>query len=190
MLFEGDLKIMSNLHNDIERVLISELEINKLVKNMADKINEDYKNEELVIVVILRGSMIFASDLIRHLKMPVTVEFMQVSSYGSGTSTTGYITIKHDLEADISNKNVLIIEDIIDSGNTLYRLKNELLSRKPKSCRICTLLDKPDRRVTEVDVEYTACEIPNEFVVGYGLDYNEHYRNLPYIGILKREIYE
>lgn len=181
---------MNKLHPDIERVLVSESEIDKILTSLSSRINADYANEELVVIVILRGSLIFASDLIRKLDLPVTVEFMQASSYGSGTQTSGFINIKRDIECNINGKNVLIIEDIIDSGNTLFHLKELLKTRGPKTCRICTLLDKPERRVTPVDVEYIGCEIPNEFAVGYGLDYNEYYRNLPYVGVLKREIYE
>ena len=186
---KGD-NMTNNLHPDISKILVSEEEIKEIVKNIADKINQDFKDEEIIVVVILRGSLIFASDLIRQLNMPVTVEFMQASSYGSGTESSGFIKIKRDLDVDIKDKNVLIIEDIIDSGNTLYRLKSVLEERKPKTCNICAFLDKPDRRTTEVDVKYTGKVIPNEFAIGYGLDYNEHYRNLPYVGVLKREIYE
>lgn len=181
---------MNMLHPDIERILVSEEQIDDILTSLSSKINSDYGNEELTVIVILRGSLIFASDLIRRLKMPINVEFMQASSYGSGTESNGFINIKRDVECDINEKNVLIIEDIIDSGNTLCRLKELLKSRGPKTCRICTLLDKPERRVTPVDVEYIGCEIPNEFAVGYGLDYNEYYRNLPYVGVLKRSIYE
>ena len=180
----------NKLHPDIKNVLLSKEEIEQIVKNVAEKINKDYNGEEVTVVVILRGSMVFAADLIRHLDMPVRLEFMQVSSYGSGTSSSGFINLKRDLDADICGKNVLIVEDIIDSGNTLYKLKEILRKRDPKSCRICTLLDKPQRRVTSVEVEYVGTDIPDEFVVGYGLDYNELYRNLPYIGVLKREVYE
>ncbi len=181
---------MQQLHPDIEKVLIPVDELKDIVKNVADKINKDFGDEELTVIVILRGSLVFAADLIRELKMPVRIEFMRASSYGSGTASTGFINIKQDLDADITDKNVLIIEDIIDSGNTLYRLREVLLSRNPKTCKICTLLDKPDRRTTEVEVAYVGKIIPNEFVVGYGLDYDEHYRNLPYVGVLKRCIYE
>ena len=178
------------LYRDIEKILIDKEEIKTIVTDVANKINADYGDEELTVIVILRGSMVFASDLIRKLKMPVKVEFMRASSYGSGTASSGFINIKQDIESDVTDKNLLIIEDIIDSGNTLYRLKNILIERNPKSVKICALLDKPDRRVTDVDVEYVGREIKNEFVVGYGLDYNEYYRNLPFIGVLKREIYE
>lgn len=178
------------MHPYIERILISTDEIKEIVKNLAEKINKDYKGEELFVVVILKGSMIFASDLIRELSMPVTLDFMKASSYGSGTASSGFINIKQDLGEDISGKNVLIIEDIIDSGNTLHKLKELLRERNPKTIRICTLLDKPSRRTTPVDVEYSGIAIPDEYVVGYGLDYNEILRNLPYIGVLKREVYE
>ncbi len=153
-------------------------------------LNKDYNGEELLVVVILKGSMIFAADLVKELTMPVTIDFMRASSYGSGTASSGFINIKQDLGTDISGKNVLIIEDIIDSGNTLHKLKELLRERNPKTIRICTLLDKPARRVTPVDVEYSGIAIPDEYVVGYGLDYNEILRNLPYVGVLKREIYE
>lgn len=174
----------------IERVLVSEEEIKKTVTRLADQINKDYNGEELLVVVILKGSMIFAADLVKELTMPVTIDFMRASSYGSGTASSGFINIKQDLGTDISGKNVLIIEDIIDSGNTLHKLKELLRERNPKTICICTLLDKPARRVTPVDVEYSGIAIPDEYVVGYGLDYNEILRNLPYVGVLKREIYE
>lgn len=180
---------MDNIHKDIERILVSAEEVKDIVQTLSDKINADYKDEELTVLIILKGSMVFASDLIRKLKMPVSIEFMRVSSYGAGTSSSGFINIKQDVECDIEGKNILIIEDIIDSGNTLYKLKEVLLERKPKTLRICTLLDKPDRRVTDVTVEYQGKIIPDEFAVGYGLDYNEHYRNLEYVGVLKKEVY-
>ena len=179
----------NELHKDVESILVSEEEIKEIIKNLSKKINEDYEGEELTVIVILKGSLIFASDLIRELNMPVSVEFMRVSSYGAGTSSSGFINIKQDVECDVKGKNLLIIEDIIDSGNTLYKLKEVLSEREPKSCRICTLLDKPERRVTNVTVEYSGKAIPDEFAVGYGLDYNENYRNLKYIGVLKKEIY-
>lgn len=181
---------MENLHPSIEKVLVSGEELKKAVSRLAEQINNDYRDEPLTLVIILKGSMVFASDLMRKLKMPVTIDFMQVSSYGSGTVSKGFIKIKQDLSSDIEGKNVLIIEDIIDSGNTLHKLKELLKERKPKSVRICTVLDKPDRRVTPVEVEYSGIIIPDEFVVGYGLDYDEYLRNLPYVGVLKRSVYE
>ena len=179
-----------SMHPYIEKILISKEQIDEVVIKLAEKINNDYQNEELTVVVILKGSMIFASDLVRRLTMPVTIDFMRASSYGSGTASSGFINIKQDLGSDITGKNVLIIEDIIDSGNTLHKLKELLRERNPKTIRICTLLDKPSRRVASVEVEYSGIAIPDEYVVGYGLDYNEILRNLPYIGVLKREIYE
>ena len=178
------------LHPDIDRILISETQVQEAVFRLAQKINEDYGEEPLLLVVILKGSMVFASDLMRHLAMPVQMDFMQVSSYGQGTTSSGFIIVKKDLTTSIEGKNVLIIEDIIDSGNTLFKLKELLRGRNAKSVRICTILDKPERRVTEVEVEYSGISIPDEFVVGYGLDYQEYFRNLPYIGVLKRSVYE
>lgn len=181
---------MENLNPAIERVLVSEAEIKETVKRLADEINNDLAGEDLIVAIILKGSMVFASDLIRKLTMPVTLDFMRASSYGSGTASSGFINIRQDLENDIAGKNVLVVEDIIDSGNTLHKLKELLRERNPKTVRICTLLDKPSRRVTPVEVEYSGIAIPDEYVVGYGLDYNETFRNLPYVGVLKREIYE
>lgn len=178
------------LNPAIEKILISEKELALAVKKLSDRINTDYNGEELILVIILKGSLVFATDLMRQLSMPIILDFMQVSSYGSGTESKGFINIKKDLTIDIEGKNVLIIEDIIDSGNTLHKLKELLRGRNPKSIKICTILDKPDRRVTDVEVEYSGIVIPDEFVVGYGLDYNEKFRNLPYVGILKRSIYE
>lgn len=178
------------LHPAIERILVSEEEIASTVEKLAAKINADYQNEPLILVIILKGSLVFATDLMRKLTMPLVIDFMQASSYGSGTVSQGFINIKMELASDIKDKNVLIIEDIIDSGNTLHKLKELLRERNPKSIRICTILDKPDRRVTEVEVEYSGIAIPDEFVVGYGLDYEEYFRNLPYVGVLKRNIYE
>ncbi len=178
------------MHNSIERILVSEKEIQEAVARLAKEINTDLAGEDLIVAIILKGSMVFASDLIRKLTMPVTIDFMRASSYGSGTASSGFINIRQDLENDIQGKNVLIVEDIIDSGNTLHKLKELLRERNPKTVRICTLLDKPSRRVTPVEVEYSGIAIPDEYVVGYGLDYNETLRNLPYVGVLKREIYE
>ena len=178
------------MHKDVERILVSEEKIQETVKRIGDKINRDLNGEPLLVIVILKGSTPFAMDLIRTLTMPVEIDFMQVSSYGKSTETSGFINVKRDLEQDVTGKNILIVEDIIDSGNTLFKLKNLFESRNAKSVRICTMLDKPSRRVTEVKVDYSGIEIPDEFVVGYGLDYDEQYRNLPYVGILKRSVYE
>ena len=175
--------------NDFKSILLSEEKIKELVGELAQKINEDYKNEELLVVGILRGSVIFLSDLVRKLNVPLEIDFMAVSSYGNGTKSSGNIRINYDLKDNIRDRNVLIVEDIIDTGNTLSRLKDILLAKEPKSLKIVTLLDKPDRREVEIDVDYIGTQIPDEFVVGYGLDYANKYRNLPFIAILKEEIY-
>lgn len=177
------------IHNDIKSILISEEEIQELVSELGDRINKDYEGKEVIFAVILKGSLVFAADLMRRLTMPVKLDFMQASSYGESTVSSGIINIKKDLDNVISGKHVLIIEDIIDSGNTLAKLKQVLLERDPASVKICALLSKPSRREMDVEVEYIGKDIPDEFVVGYGLDFNERYRNLPYIGILKPQVY-
>ena len=177
------------IHNDIKSILISEEEIQELVSELGDRINKDYEGKEVIFAVILKGSLVFAADLMRRLTMPVKLDFMQASSYGESAVSSGIINIKKDLDNVISGKHVLIIEDIIDSGNTLAKLKQVLLERDPASVKICTLLSKPSRREMDVEVEYVGKDIPDEFVVGYGLDFNERYRNLPYIGILKPQVY-
>lgn len=178
------------MNKDVERILFSENEIAACVEALGNQITEDYRGKDLIVAVILKGSLVFAADLIRHINIPLKVDFMQVSSYGAGTVSSGKLEIKKDLEEEINGKHLLIIEDIVDSGNTLYNLKEHLKNSDAKSVKICTLLSKPERRETEVEVEYIGKVIPDEFVVGYGLDYNQQYRNLPYIGILKREVYE
>lgn len=177
------------IHDDIKSVLISEEEIRETVLKLGEQINKDYEGKEIIFAVILKGSLVFAADLMRCLTMPVKLDFMQASSYGDSTESSGFIKIKKDLENNVCGKHVLIIEDIIDSGNTLSKLKKLLLEREPASVKICTLLSKPSRREIDVDVEYIGKEIPDEFVVGYGLDFNEKYRNLPYVGILKPKVY-
>lgn len=178
------------MHKDIEKILVSEENIRIAVDRIAEGLNKELGGEPLLVIIILKGSTPFAMDLIRKLSMPVQLDFMQASSYGKSTASSGFINIKRDIEQDVSGKNILIVEDIIDSGNTLYKLKTLFESRHAKSVRICTMLDKPSRRVVDVRVDYVGYEIPDEFVIGYGLDYDENYRNLPYIGVLKREIYE
>jgi hypoxanthine phosphoribosyltransferase len=176
--------------NDIEKVLISKEEIANRVKEIANAISNDYKDVEPLFVCILKGSVFFTADLLRSISIPATIDFMCVSSYGSSTVSSGTLNVKIDLRSDIEGKHVIVVEDIIDSGNTLYNLKNLLLTRNPASLKICSLLDKPDRRVQNVDVDYVGFQIPDEFVVGYGLDYNENYRTLPDIRILSRCVYE
>lgn len=178
------------MQKDIKSVLVSEEQLKECVKSIAEKINKDYEGEEVILLIILKGSLVFAADLMRELTMPVKLDFMQASSYGLGTESTGVINIKKDMENNAENKNIIIVEDIIDSGKTLSYLQKILLERKAKSVNICSLLSKPSRRQVEVDAKYIGMEIPDEFVVGYGLDYAEMYRNLPYIGILKSEVYE
>lgn len=177
------------MHEDIKEIMFTKQEIDMMVHDIAARINNDFDDDELVAVIILKGSVIFAADLIRCLTMNVKLEFMQASSYGDGTKTTGVIKIKKDIDMDITGRNVLIIEDIIDSGRTLALLKEEMKKRGAKEVRIASLLSKPARREAEVEVEYIGNEIPDEFVVGYGLDMGEKYRQMDYIGILKPEVY-
>lgn len=182
---------MIDLYNDhMENILFTQEEIAKRVEELGTVISGDYQGKEVVVVTVLRGSFIFAADLCRHLNVPCTFEFMSVSSYGSGTSSTGQVQITKDLSCDIEGKHIIVIEDILDSGNTLSYLFNVLRQRKPASLELCTLLNNPSRRQKDVEVAYCGFEIPNVFVVGYGLDYAQHYRNLPYIGVLKPSVYE
>lgn len=175
---------------EFDRVLISKEEIDKKVKEISAKISEDYKGLNPLFICIMKGSLFFTADLLRNVTTPAQIDFMCVSSYGSSTVSSGTLNVKIDLRSDIEGKHVIVVEDIIDSGNTLYNLKNLLLTRNPASLKICSLLDKPDRRVQNVDVDYVGFKIPDEFVVGYGLDYNENYRTLPDIRILSRSVYE
>ncbi|HIT73014.1 hypoxanthine phosphoribosyltransferase [Tyzzerella sp. An114] len=167
--------------------LISTSAIEKRLDELAEVINSDYKGEEIYLVCVLKGGVFFMVQLSKRLTSPVSLNFMDVSSYGDGTESSGHIKILMDLDESIEGKNVLIVEDIIDSGRTLSHLVNLLNSRNPKSLKICTLLDKPDRRVSQVDVAYTGFTIPDAFVVGYGLDYAQKYRNLDYIGVISFE---
>ncbi len=178
------------INQDIERVMLSEETIQKRVKEVAVQLDKLYEGRKPLVVCVLKGSVLFFADLIRNMKTPIELDFMSVSSYGNGTVSTGEIKIKKDLSVDIKNRDVLIVEDIIDSGNTLYNLKKLLISRSPASVNIVTLLDKPERREVPMEPEYTCFTIEDEFVVGYGLDYAEEYRSLPYVGILKRSVYE
>jgi hypoxanthine phosphoribosyltransferase len=168
-------------------VLISEDELSKRIAELGEQINADYEGKEVTLICILKGSIFFTCELAKRISVPVTIDFMQASSYGSGTSSSGVVKIKKDLDESIEGKNVIIIEDIIDSGNTLSRLLPLLKERNPESLEVCTLLDKPERREVEVDVKYNSFNIPDEFVVGYGLDYDQKYRNLPFIGVLHLE---
>ena len=176
------------MKNDIERVLISEAEIEAEVARVGRQISEDFRDKNPIFVGVLKGCFIFMADLMRHVDIKCTMDFMAVSSY-SGTSSTGAVKINKDLGQDIEGRHVIIVEDILDSGVTLSYLKHYLLGRNPASITIATLLDKPARRKSDIVADYSCFEVPDAFVVGYGLDYNEHYRNLPYIGVLKPEIY-
>ena len=176
------------MRRDIERILISEEEIQKKVAEMGRKISQDFRDKDPLFVGVLKGCFIFMADLMRYVDIRCSMDFMAVSSY-SGTSSTGAVKINTDLSEDIEGRHVIIVEDILDSGVTLSYLKQYLMVRKPASISIATLMDKPARRKADVYADYSCFEIPDAFVVGYGLDYNERYRNLPYIGVLKPEIY-
>ena len=165
--------------------MFTEEQIREKVIELGKQIENDYKGEEILVVGILKGANMFTCDLIRQIDLDVKIDFMSVSSYGSGTESSGTVRILKDLDTDIKGRNVLIVEDIIDSGRTLSNLVKELQIREPKSLKLCTLLDKPSRRVVDVDVEYVGFEIEDKFIVGYGIDYAEKYRNLPYIGIVE-----
>jgi len=167
------------------RTLISKEDVEKKIQEIAAKINEDYAGKELHVICILKGGVFFMCELVKHITVPVTHDFMSASSYGDGTVSSGTIKITKDLDSSIEGKDVLVVEDILDTGRTLHHLLALLRERKPSSLRLCTLLDKPDRRVIEVPVDYTGFEIPDLFVVGYGLDYAQHCRNLPYIGVIE-----
>lgn len=167
--------------------LISKEEIDARVKELAKEIDEEFKGEELLLIGLLRGSVIFLSDLAREIKTDATIDFMVVSSYGNKMESSRDVKIKKDLEEDISGRNIIIVEDIIDTGNTLKKVYEILQTREPKNIKICTLLDKPDRREVEINVDYVGFKIPDEFVVGYGIDYAQKHRTLPYVGIVKKE---
>lgn len=166
--------------------MIPEEEIEKRIRELAQEISKDYEGKTVHLISILKGSVFFSCELAKRLTVPVTLDFMSVSSYGSETVSSGRVRILKDLDESIQGKDVLIVEDIIDSGNTLTYLKDLLGARAPQSLSICTLLDKPDRRVVNVDVKYVGFVIPDEFVVGYGLDYDQYYRNLPFVGVVEQ----
>lgn len=169
------------------RVLISEEEVSRRIREMAGQISRDYEGKELRIVCVLKGGVFFMCELVKHITVPVTFDFMAVSSYGNGHESSGTLQIVKDLDEPVEGKDILVVEDIVDSGNTLSRLLTLLKERNPKSLRLCTLLDKPERRETEVPVDYTGFLVPNLFVVGYGMDDAQYYRNLPYIAVVEQE---
>ncbi len=177
------------MHPDVEKIFASEEELKRVVARLGREISRDYQGKKPLFVGVLRGCFIFMGDLVRACDVDCTIDFMVVSSYGAGTTSTGAVKILKDLTENIENRDVLLVEDILDSGNTLSYLRKYMLARKPRSIRIVTLLDKPDRRTADIKADYVGFVIPDAFVVGYGLDYREQYRNLPYIGVLKPEIY-
>lgn len=175
--------------NDVKEVLYSENDLALRVKELAEAIQSDYQDKELLVIGVLKGANIFMGDLIRKIELPIQIDFIAASSYGSSTESSGVVKIVKDLDYSIEGKHVLIVEDIIDSGLTLKYLEENFMSRKPASLEICTLLDKPERRKANIAVKYVGYEIPDEFIVGYGIDYAEKYRNLPYVATLKPEVY-
>ena len=177
------------LDKDVERVLFSQEELAHRVSEIAAEIDRDYAGKEPLLVSVLRGSFVFMADLVRQIHLPCTVDFMAVSSYGAGTASSGQVKIVKDLSEHIEGKDVIVVEDILDSGNTLYNLAGHLRDRGAASVALCVLLDKPARREKPIEPNYVGFTVPDEFVVGYGLDYADRYRNLPYVGVLKPEVY-
>lgn len=178
-----------SLLEDVERVLIPSETLQQRVRELGKQISRDYRGLNPLLLCVLKGGYLFLADLTRHLCVRHSIDFMAISSYGAGTESTGVVRILKDLDTDISGRHVLVVEDIIDTGNTLAYLLENLRSRRPASVRVCTLLSKPARRRVDLHVDYVGFEIPDEFVVGYGLDYAEAYRNLPFIGVLRPEVY-
>ena len=177
------------LEKDIEKVLYTEEQLAQRVRELGAEITRDYAGKTPVLASVLRGSYIFMADLTRAIDLPISVDFMSVSSYGSGTSSSGQVQILKDLSDSIDGKDLIVVEDILDSGNTLYYLLDVLRARRPASIKLCTLLDKPSRRIKPIQADYCGFTIPDAFIVGYGLDFAEKYRNLPYIGVLRPELY-
>ena len=178
------------MHKDIEKILYTEEELARRVKELGAQIAADYAGRQPMLISVLRGSYIFMADLTRAIDLDVTVDFMAVSSYGAGTVSSGQVEIKKDLSDSIEGRDLIIVEDILDSGNTLYYLMDVLRARKPASIRICALMDKPERRTKPISADYVGFTIPDAFIVGYGLDYAERYRNLPYVGVLRPSVYD
>ena len=176
--------------NDIRDILITEEELKEIIAKLGRQVTEDYKDKNLFLITVLKGAVLFLGDLMREIKCPCEIDFMVTSSYGSGTVSSGIVKIVKDIDVPLDDKDVLIVEDILDTGLTLNFLMDLLKNRNPRSIEICALLDKPSRRAADIKAKYTGIEIPDEFVVGYGLDYDEKYRNLPFIGVLKPEVYE
>ena len=181
---------MYSMYDDLDRILLSKAQIEEKIRETAARLDADYADKYPVMICVLKGCAPFFTDLIRAMKIPVQIDFMAISSYGAGSTTSGEVKMRKDLDKPIDGRDVIIVEDIMDSGHTLSYLRRMLSSRNPASIKICALLDKPSRREVDITPDYKLFEVENEFVVGYGLDYNEKYRNLPEIGVLKRELYE
>lgn len=178
------------MHGDIEEILYTKKDLADIVKRLGNRISEDYKDKNLFMVAALKGAVVFMADLMRAISVPCAIDFLSVSSYGKGTTTSGEVRVLKDLDTTLEGRDLLVVEDILDSGVTLSFLLKNLSARGPRSIRLCTLLDKPDRRKVPITPDYVGAQVPDKFIVGYGLDYAEKYRNLPYIGVLKPEIYE
>ncbi|MDP8226645.1 hypoxanthine phosphoribosyltransferase [bacterium] len=178
------------MHNDIEKILYTEQDIKEKVKELGEQISSDYKDKNPILISILKGGVVFLADIMRALDIPIEIDFMGVASYGNSTKSSGVVQITKDCNIDISDRHVLIIEDIVDTGLSLNYILRYLQGKNPLSLRICVLMDKVDAHELDIEMSYKAFDVPNEFIVGYGLDYDEKYRNLPYIGILKKEIYQ
>ncbi|GKH50922.1 MAG: hypoxanthine phosphoribosyltransferase [Oscillospiraceae bacterium] len=178
------------MQDDIQSVLISEQQLADAVKKLGEQISRDYADRNLMMVSVLKGSVVFMADLMRAISVPASIDFMSVTSYGKGVKTSGVVRIIKDLDEELDGRDILIVEDILDSGMTLSYLKEHIMAKGARSIRIATLLDKPERRRVDIHPDYSCFSVPDEFVVGYGLDYAEKYRNLPYVGILKPCVYE
>lgn len=178
------------MNQNIEKILVTEDELKEINKKLGEQITKDFEGKNLLVLGILKGCVFFMTDLVRNINLPLSIDFMSVSSYGSGTESTGRVKITKDIDIDLAGYDVLLVEDILDSGRTLKYVSDILNTRGANSISIVTLLDKPDRRVAPVTPDYVGCDVPDEFVVGYGLDYDQKFRNLPYIGALKRSVYE
>jgi len=181
---------VNTMQDDIREILFTEEKIASIVRNMGRQISEEYVGKNLFMVSVLKGSLMFMADLMRAVTIPCSIDFLSVSSYGNGTASSGEVRILKDLDCSLEGKDLLVVEDILDSGVTLSFLLKTLSARKPASIRLCTFLDKPERRRVDIHPDYVGAVVPDKFIVGYGLDYAEKYRNLPYIGVLKPEVYE
>ena len=178
------------MNKDIEKILVTKEELNGLARKLGQQITKDYAGKKLLVVGVLKGSVYFLTDLSRYIDLPCHIDFIQASSYGAGTESSGTVKIIKDIDDDLTGFDVLLVEDILDTGRTLKYIHDMLKTRNPDSIAVATLLDKPARRIADIKADYVGVDVPNEFVVGYGLDYNQYYRNLPYIGVLKKEVYD